>query len=274
MSGAGSQTSLNAALISIAALGGGVIGALLGRYWAAQSAGDDGGDEARVAPPAASETGSVRPRVYLGGPEVFLPREAAVEVARRKREACAALGLEGVSPADISLDVAALGVRGDAAADLIAAKDEALMRSCHMGVCCVTPFRGPSMDVGTAYEMGVLRGAGKPVFAFTNAAQDLRRRTLGASGAARDARGMHVEDFGQPENLMLAAAVRDCGGRIAVPASDADAEALDRAGRLYSDLATFEAAARQAAEWWEREVVSGKRAAPKVTAPPRAQDFA
>ena len=46
------------------------------------------------------------PRIYLAGPEVFLPD--ALEVGARKAALCGAHGLEGVFPLDASLDLTGL----------------------------------------------------------------------------------------------------------------------------------------------------------------------
>ena len=44
-----------------------------------------------------------------------------------------------------------------------------LMDTCQLGIANTTPFRGPSMDVGTAVEMGYLYAQGKPVYGYTDA---------------------------------------------------------------------------------------------------------
>ena len=51
------------------------------------------------------------PKVYLAGPDVFLP--SAVALGQQKREVCAAHGLEGLFPldADLALDGLTLGRR-------------------------------------------------------------------------------------------------------------------------------------------------------------------
>ena len=47
-----------------------------------------------------------RPRVYLAGPDVFLPN--AAEVAAAKQAVCGKLGLDGVHPFDLSDTASAL----------------------------------------------------------------------------------------------------------------------------------------------------------------------
>merc|ERR1711879_232757 len=47
--------------------------------------------------------------------------------------------------------------------------------------CCAiincTPYRGPSMDAGTIFELGFMRALGKPCFGFTNAATNFNKRS-------------------------------------------------------------------------------------------------
>jgi nucleoside 2-deoxyribosyltransferase len=76
----------------------------------------------------------------------------------------------------------------------------------------VTPFRGPSADVGTAWEMGYACGQGKPVVAYTDdfsAYQDkvFRGGWSAALNDARDKDGNEIENFGGIDNLMLTQSV-------------------------------------------------------------------
>ena len=45
----------------------------------------------------------------------------------------------------------------------------AMMDKAHFIAANVVRFRGPGMDAGTAFEMGYMRGAGKPVFGYYDA---------------------------------------------------------------------------------------------------------
>ena len=67
-----------------------------------------------------------RPRIYLAGPEVFLPD--AIAMGARKAAMCAAHGLEGAFPLDAQLDLA--GLPKAEAARRISQANEGLMRSC------------------------------------------------------------------------------------------------------------------------------------------------
>ena len=149
---------------------------------------------------------AARPRAYLAGPDVFLEHVAAI--AACKKRLCAAHGMEGVFP----LDEAIAERRRSPAliARAIGAANEALIRECDLVIANCSPFRGVSMDAGTAYEIGFARALGKPVFGYTNVLADYRHRAeryrrLGDPLNA-DAANSEIEDFGLAENLMIATA--------------------------------------------------------------------
>ena len=111
-------------------------------------------------------------RIYLAGPEVFLPEARAIGEA--KARLAAALGFEGVFPLDAALDLA--GLTGLEQARRIWAADIALMHACDVMIGNCTPFRGVSMDSGTAFEAGFMRALGKPVLGYSNIAADYSHR--------------------------------------------------------------------------------------------------
>ena len=144
-------------------------------------------------------------RIYLAGPDVFLP-----DPLRRGAELkalCAACGAIGLFPMDHELLDAANRPRAIRDANM------AMIRGCDAVVANMIPFRGPSMDPGTAYEMGAAAALAKLVVGYT---ADRRcyvervcsvmqvRRT--ADGTLRDPDAMSVEEFGAPlvDNLMMA----------------------------------------------------------------------
>jgi len=154
-----------------------------------------------------------RPRVYLAGPEVFLPD--AAEVGRHKKVLCEAYGLVGLFPLDNDLAAAGAEVPVDRA---IFRLNVAMMRRADAGIFNLSPFRGPGADAGTVFELGLMHGLGKPIFAYTNAADTLLARTPDATrdpnGVWRDRDGLMVEDFGNADNLMLDACLADAGAPL------------------------------------------------------------
>lgn len=149
---------------------------------------------------------SMNRRVYLAGPDVFLPNAHAR--GEEMKSVCARYSLEAIYPLDNTPDPALSG------RDLAIAIRDMNLRSieaCDALIVNMTPFRGPSMDVGTAYEMGVAEGLGKPVVAWSENRADYRikmRRysdlhSIGGVLYASD--GMMVEDLGLADNLMVSA---------------------------------------------------------------------
>jgi len=156
-----------------------------------------------------------RRRIYLAGPEVFLPQARAV--GREKCRLAAAAGLEGVFPHDPELNAAGLDQRKQAGR--IFAANTQLMRSCDALVANLTPFRGVSADAGTVFEVGFMCALGRPAWAYTNAAASYRARaTAFRAGrpllADSDRPECAVEDHDLCDNLMIEMAVLASGGTL------------------------------------------------------------
>ena len=103
------------------------------------------------------------PRVFLAGPEVFLPD--AIQMGKRKKELSLKYGFEGVFSLDAEMDVSDLQPRE--AGLQKGRSNEKLIASCDALIANITPFRGPSADVGTVYEIGFARARGMIVYAYT-----------------------------------------------------------------------------------------------------------
>lgn len=155
-------------------------------------------------------------RVYLAGPDVFLRDPLAI--AAEKKRICTQYDLAGVFPLDgnVVRGERSLGELGLA----ISHANEELIRSCQLVIANITPFRGPSADVGTAYEIGFGRALGLKIFAYTNVTADFESRTRAfvggtsrrGDGEEEDASQLSIEALGLVDNLMLAGAIVDSGG--------------------------------------------------------------
>jgi hypothetical protein len=164
--------------------------------------------------------------VYLAGPEVFLP--GAQEIGLRKKSICESYGFEGRFPLDRLPNA-------DAEEPLEIAQQIFeicidMMNGSDLIVANMTPFRGVSLDVGTAVELGYMYGLGKPIFGYS---------------------AELVEDFGLSDNLMCEGVVR---WPKAYPSNGPPLDLLViRNGvpqdQLFSSLAGFEEALRQARKY-------------------------
>ena len=179
-------------------------------------------------------------KIYLAGPDVFLPD--ALAIGRRKAAICAHHGLIGLYPLDNAVDLAA----ADASLAIFKG-NEAMMDAADAIIANLTPFRGPSADAGTVYELGYMAGRGKLCFAYSNdpaiyadrVARSFRITTSDA-GHITDADGLTVEDFGLPDNLMMIHTLDLHGARLVTPRQTPK--------DIWHDLTAFEACVALAAD--------------------------
>jgi nucleoside 2-deoxyribosyltransferase len=149
----------------------------------------------------------VKPKIYLAGPSVFDPDWEAQ--ANAMRAACAARGAIGLYPKDNQVDMPtekfAHGLR-------IYEVDRDLVRECDGVVADFTPFRGPSADVGTVWELAYGLGLGKAIAAFSRDRREYKTRLL---EWLPQQDGRAIEAFGMADNLMLTGSNLSAGpGRI------------------------------------------------------------
>jgi nucleoside 2-deoxyribosyltransferase len=179
-----------------------------------------------------TDTGKPVYYVYLAGPEVFLPEPIAAGAAKKARIAALSRAadwpfeLAGLYPLDNEIPDSRpdfdTGMR-------IYRANIALMDRAYAVAANMVRFRGPSMDVGTAFEMGYMRGLGKPVFAYYDAAPFYGREeapglyvdrvrehgSVSAHDARVDADGHAIDDFQMADNLMMVGALESGAGAIA-----------------------------------------------------------
>ncbi|QPF86507.1 nucleoside 2-deoxyribosyltransferase [Bradyrhizobium genosp. L] len=179
-------------------------------------------------------------KIYLAGPDVFLPD--AVEMGRRKADICARYGLTALYPLDNAIDPAAAG-----ASRSIFRTNAVLMESADAIIANLTPFRGPSADAGTVYELGYMAGRRKRCFAYSNDPASYANRVArlqqvveATDGRLIDAEGLTVEEFGLPDNLMMIHALELYGAPLVTP-REAPAD-------IWHDLACFETCVQLAAK--------------------------
>ena len=138
------------------------------------------------------------PKVYLAGPDVFYPD--CTSRANHLKKLCHMYGMEGVFPLDAGLDLSQVP-RKDQGYRIYEANIK-LIQGCDAILANMTPFRGPSMDVGTAFEMGYGAALGKKVVGYTENPSDYKTRVT-PDGAL-------IEDFGMVDNLMVHGCTENC----------------------------------------------------------------
>ena len=180
-------------------------------------------------------------RVYLAGPDVFLPN--AIAWLERKKAVCTGYQLAGVSPLDASADEPA-DWTGLPDWRRIALRNEAHIRSCVAIIANLTPFRGPSADAGTVYEVGFARALGLKVFGYATVTKPFLDRTVTMVGGKQapdgswwDPDGLLVEQFGLFDNLMIEGGITGSGGTL-----------ISEDQNRWNDLTVFERCVQAAAD--------------------------
>jgi len=177
-------------------------------------------------------------KIYLAGPDVFLKNGR--EIGRRKQEICAAFDLEGLFPLDQSPEI-------ETDARAIFAANRALLDQAEIGLFNLSPFRGPSADPGTVFELGVLFQRGKPLFGYSNTVVLYRDRVAGPGAPTHlltDAQGHLVENFQLIDNLMIVRAIEESGGAI-VTREEADNSGADSLAAFTAFAACIEVVLRR-----------------------------
>ena len=136
-------------------------------------------------------------KAYMAGPDVFHP-DAKIN-AEVTRLLCEKHGIIALIPLDneVLMDNTPSQISQE-----IYEKNTSLMDSADLFIVNMSPFRGPSTDVGTAFEMGYAAAQKKKVFAFTSDMRPYKERVEEYTKKAGND-GQSVEDFGNIDNTML-----------------------------------------------------------------------
>ena len=153
-------------------------------------------------------------RIYLAGPEVFFENPQAE--ADMKKRFLAELDHEGCFPLDNEIAIEASSAPSEVGLRIGRANVD-LMNACDAIIANLSPWHGPSADVGTVAEIIYMGTLGKPVAAYSTGHPDFLARVEDQYRAthpgvdfvrADDGRlfapdGYSVEEFGLFDNLML-----------------------------------------------------------------------
>lgn len=149
--------------------------------------------------------------LYLAGPDVFRPDARAI--AARKKALCAAHGFEGLDPLDNPLPE--FPDKHQVAMAIFRA-NISLMERADAVIANLTPFRGPSADPGTVFELAWMLGRNRPAFAYSTVGTPYFERARAVFGGL-DPSGDEIEDFGLLDNLMIDCALTQAGASIIIP---------------------------------------------------------
>jgi nucleoside 2-deoxyribosyltransferase len=156
-------------------------------------------------------------KIYLAGPEVFLPN--ALSVLEQRKDLCRKYGFEGITPFDSQVPDGLIGLEK---AKTIFENNKALILQSDIVLANCNPFRGANVDDGTAFEIGFGFGVRKKIFGYCDSKKSLVeithskiRYSTHSSGYSIDEDGYLInEDFGNTINLMLEFSILESGGQL------------------------------------------------------------
>ncbi len=127
-------------------------------------------------------------KIYLAGPDVF--RKDAKGHFEKVKGILREFGFQGLSPFDNESSDSKEIFKGNVKQ----------LQECDAVLANITPFRGPSADPGTAWEIGAAFALKKPIFMYTPKSSPFNTRSeMFAEGTEFP----NVEDFGLEDNLMI-----------------------------------------------------------------------
>jgi nucleoside 2-deoxyribosyltransferase len=161
-------------------------------------------------------------KVYLAGYDVF--RTDAADYGLQMKRLCKEYGFEGIFPLDKDIKPSPSKME---TATAIFEGNLILIRKADIIIANLNPFRGQEPDSGTVFECGLGYALNKKLYGYLTDSRTMADKLLPGTdpdtGLYLD--GMHIENFGLPNNLMLA-----------VPMTIVEGTLEDALDRLRKDL--------------------------------------
>ena len=169
---------------------------------------------------------------YLAGPDVFFPN--ANEIGRQKIEYLHTLGIVGHFPLDTEVPGDLLKQPAKVSRFIGDANEKIMLDCCRdsrigLILANMSPFHGPSMDVGTAFEVGFMSALSYKnnviIIGYTSDNRSFEDRVVEEiyggwsnithkDGIPHGTDETMIEAFGGAENLMITNAILRTGGEI------------------------------------------------------------
>ena len=190
---------------------------------------------------------------YLAGPDVFFPN--AGEIGRQKVAYLQTLGVTGHFPLDNELPPDVLSNPAQAIRLIGDANEKMMLDSCRDGrigliLANMSPFHGPSMDAGTAFEVGFMSALSTKknviIIGYTPDKRSFEDRVVEEihggwnnithkNGIPHGPDGTMIEAFGGADNLMIINAIVRTGGDVFPTFEDAATFGAAAAKRLLAE---------------------------------------
>ena len=148
-------------------------------------------------------------KIYIAGPDVF--EKDSIEIGKKLVDSCEKYGFEGLYPLDNVVDFSQ--EKHKIAQDIFEANVK-MIQEADIVIANLNPFRGKEPDSGTVWECGYAHGLGKEVYAYMQDSSEYMTRFTAEeieveNGNVYDKKGMLIEDFAYPLNLMLSCSVKE-----------------------------------------------------------------
>lgn len=152
----------------------------------------------------------MQPKVYIAGPEVFLPN--AKEHAAMQRELCHTYNCIPLHPADNSLHLENSNYE---TATQIYLGNIKQIKDCDIVIANCNPFRSPCViDDGTAYELGFGNALGKISYGYITKLEPLAEKTKRHFSTIDPEGYLVFDDFTTSINLMMQCGMTETRGRL------------------------------------------------------------
>jgi nucleoside 2-deoxyribosyltransferase len=153
-------------------------------------------------------------KIYLAGPEVFLPN--SLEILDSHKLKCKEYGFIGLSPFDGEVTTE----KGLERAKKIFQENCKLIQEADLVIANCNFFRGALIDDGTAFEIGYAKAFGKKIYGYIKKKSSLIELVQEKIPTIQHISGYRIdtdgyllnEDFGNSINLMMEFAILESGG--------------------------------------------------------------
>lgn len=147
--------------------------------------------------------------IYIAGPDVFYKER--LQIGKQKKDLCLKHGFIGVYPLDLlpsNLFSGKFSINEQA--KLIKHACLEGIKDCDLLIANMTPFRGVSMDVGTANEIGLAHMIGKEIYGYSldsksyiEKIKEDKQFSHIEGGISFDNENSLIEDFDKIDNCMV-----------------------------------------------------------------------
>ena len=158
----------------------------------------------------------MKKKIYLAGFDVFY--EDAKEVLESKKLLCEKYGFIGLAPLDNELD---FSLEKEEIRKLIYEANIGLMKKADILCVNLNEFRHGEPDSGTVFEIGYGVALGKDVYVYLDSKETMLEKTKNNDKKSTcrndiwyDGRGLMIEDFDAPFNLMISESCKIIYGNL------------------------------------------------------------